>query len=248
MASVLLVVATTAAAEVPRVVCGGDSITFGWHGHIPGEPGGSYPLWLELLWQGNVSVSNFGVSGVTATANRAYRLTREFGMLLESRFDVAVVMLGTNDAKRKLWNEDEYVESYLALLRLVANSSPRGTLLVGLPPPYLGPVAPQATPFTRSTWGVNSTINELLRNAAARVATLAGMQTIDFFASLGGANADRALYHDAIHPNNRGYKAMATYAFPILSAFLQPFSLRHATPKSRRRPYGVRKRRMAPRQ
>ncbi|KAJ9460716.1 hypothetical protein DIPPA_26504 [Diplonema papillatum] len=91
------------------VACVGDSITLG----MRTTP---YPTLVAqaLLKKGaTVTVGNYGVSGATAgTGFAAYTRTDEFKEAILSRPDVVVLMMGTNDGKRKGPVNEAMVDSY----------------------------------------------------------------------------------------------------------------------------------------
>ena len=99
-----------------RLACLGDSITrgdgaheAGRGSHAPFKKGivgrGNYPAALQaLLGSEDWLVGNFGVSGRTAMpTGDAYAATREFQSLRCFAPELAVLMLGTNDAKPVHW-------------------------------------------------------------------------------------------------------------------------------------------------
>ena len=99
-----------------RLACLGDSITRGDGAHEAGRGShapfkrcsvgrGNYPAALQaLLGSEDWLVGNFGVSGRTAMpTGDAYAATREFQSLRCFAPELAVLMLGTNDAKPVHW-------------------------------------------------------------------------------------------------------------------------------------------------
>jgi len=86
-----------------RVSCMGDSITFGLMATCPEN---SYPSNLQSMLGDNYCVSNFGISGATVINDYEpvsdrylpYTKTDEYKNAMESCPDIAILMLGMNDA------------------------------------------------------------------------------------------------------------------------------------------------------
>ena len=106
-----LAAATLATAESVTIACAGDSVTYGMHGQDKNDlptTGGSWPAWLEHHLEAtqeyapdHFTVLNLGRSGATAQrqTDRPYRETEEYEQLIASNYDLAIITLGTNDAK-----------------------------------------------------------------------------------------------------------------------------------------------------
>lgn len=82
-----------------RIACVGDSITYGACTTSPSNY--SYPHRLQQLLGPEYEVVNLGVSGacMQRNANFSYWTTSKFQTFISERWDVVIVMLGTNDAK-----------------------------------------------------------------------------------------------------------------------------------------------------
>ena len=93
-----------------RVACLGDSLTRGDGTHERHPPKrlaqrGNYPARLQALLGSGFWVRNFGHGGATAcnSSDVPYIATRELAAARRWQPDVAVLMLGTNDAKTQHW-------------------------------------------------------------------------------------------------------------------------------------------------
>lgn len=192
-----------------RVACLGNSLTKGVGGNQ------SYPAQLATMVPATIEVlPTFGSSGKTATRvdGRYYLDTRQYADAVAAGFDVAIVLLGTNDAQVDLWRNDTFfIDSYVELLLTIGQ---KDVIFVGTPPAYLG---------GDSRWGNTTLINERFPNelipavvAGARNANLS-VGTIDFY---GAVNADPDFYGDAIHLNDQGYRLMAEAARDALLTWL----------------------------
>lgn len=195
-----------------RVACVGDSITEGLNAR-------SYPEWLQyLLMDQGVDVVNHGEHGRTVPMYNA-------DWLLESGFELAIIMLGTNDAKVAVWNETSYRRDYRRLIQKFVTVE-GGDVMLGIPIPYhcVQSCSPHYSSSRDMKWGDDTTIiNEVLPRVARDIADDFGLATIDFAVAMGGAEPIADYYENEIHPNARGYHAMGLAA---TRAVLEWLSLR----------------------
>ena len=114
-----------------RVDCVGDSITWGFT--IVNRRRNSYPSVLQELLGADFDVRNFGHNDASARfdADTPYVTKKVYRDSLEWNPDIVLLMLGSNDTKRRNWDPDIFrrdysklVESYRAL-----PSSPRVILI-----------------------------------------------------------------------------------------------------------------------
>jgi len=134
---------------------------------------------------------------------RRYRNSDEWLELQTWPFDVAIVGLGTVDSKPEFWNAEKYATEYAQLLRDVQALNASATLIVVIPPMYLG---------GWDKFGDTETINELLPLLISEIAAAAGVSHfVSFRDALAGedALADVVLYWDPVHPNDAGYERIA---------------------------------------
>lgn len=92
-----------------KFACLGDSITYGAALDNPAEE--SYPAVLQRILGDAFEVRNFGVNGATASEqvpDRAYASKESFAQAKEFAPDIVTVMLGTNDAWPKFWDDRNY--------------------------------------------------------------------------------------------------------------------------------------------
>ncbi|KAH8094235.1 GDSL-like Lipase/Acylhydrolase [Aureococcus anophagefferens] len=220
LAALALVGAADAAV---RVACLGDSITKGGHGSDEDDDdhADSYPEFLGALLGDGYDVRNYGSSGKTAAdygtdESNPYREASNWDDALDDGFDIAVVMLGTNDAKRDNWDRDTFVAQYGALL---AETKARAALVALLPVPYV-----PGDEFSASgKWGDDPSV----MNEALPAATLDAFEedgaapdvVVSLWDAFGGDDPDLSLYDDAIHPNQKGYERIAetVYAEGLLA-------------------------------
>ncbi|MEO5998126.1 MAG: GDSL-type esterase/lipase family protein [Chitinophagaceae bacterium] len=119
-----------------KVACIGNSITYGYG--VDAREKNSYPAQLQRLLGEGYQVSNFGVSGTTllSRGNLPYVKNELYQKALESRPDIVLIKLGTNDSKlvnRVLLGEFEkdYAD-FIGSFRQLA-SHPRIVLLIPVP-------------------------------------------------------------------------------------------------------------------
>lgn len=143
---------------------------------------------------------NFGRSGATAQdgTDRPYRDQDEYRALTSTPFDLAIVTLGTNDAKVAYWDPEKYRRDYKALIAAIRRSSPKGEVALGIPVPY---------DCCKSAWGddpdvINSDLGRIVRDIADEMHI---ERLVDFYAAMGGDEPNLDWYHDQIHPNYAGY-------------------------------------------
>lgn len=174
----------------------GDSVTAGDHGLPPfaNEDEGNYPFLLQGLLDaqapGRYEVVNLGLFGATAMngTNRPYRESKYWPQLEALPFDLAIVTLGTNDAKLDFWESPafgvrKFETDYGALLTDIVAMRPDATVLAGYPVPYACPLLK-----CKGDWGRDTAIiNQQLQQATNRVAERVGLvEEVDFFEVLGG--------------------------------------------------------------
>jgi lysophospholipase L1-like esterase len=183
----------------------GDSITFG--AGIPDRERNSYPAQLGSLLGPNWEVRNFGVSGATLLkqGDRPYWQERAFRRSLESRPDVVIIKLGTNDSKPDNWrHKDQFLNDCVALIREFQQLETRPRIYLCRP-----------VPAFPERWGIrddviHGEIIPLIDQAADR----AGVPVIDLYAALEGR---AEFFPDLIHPDARGAGVMARVIFTALT-------------------------------
>jgi len=173
-----------AAAERPRVVFMGDSITENWK---IGDP--------ELFEHG---VLNRGISGQTTPQ-----------MLVRFRSDVIAlkpravhILAGTNDIAGNTGpNRPQDFKNNVMSMAELARAHGIRVVLASIPPAAGFSWRPQLHPATQI-----QELNRWLRDYASRN----GFDYIDYYSVLVGANGEfkPALSNDGVHPNREGYRLM----------------------------------------
>jgi len=185
------------------VACIGDSITAG----VGTTQDNSYPTQLGRMLGGNWAVMNFGVSGATLLnhGDKPYQREAAFQRALESRPDVVVIKLGTNDTKPKNWKfKDEFLADFKDLIRQFVRLPGQPRIFICRPA-----FVPGNGNFGINEAGVLAEIPLLDEIAAA-----AKVDVIDIHAAL---KDHPELLPDHVHPNNAGATAMARTVFQALT-------------------------------
>lgn len=174
--------------EPIRVACIGDSIT---------ELSG-YPELAAKTLGPHYKVGNFGSSGTTISLNSdyPYMYSETFDRATRFQPEIAVIMLGTNDAISS--DDPSQISLKVDLLTLVKNlkSSASEALVYFVKPPPIF-----------SEW--NGLRGEVLIKevipAIEQTATELHLGVIDVFSALN----DRSYFFDGVHPNEKGARVMA---------------------------------------
>lgn len=182
-----------------RVACIGDSVTWGFTLLNPWKQ--SYPALLQQMVGEEYEVRNFGYNDASARfdADTPYVRKGVYRKSLEWNPDLVLLMLGTNDTKKRNWDPDIFrrdyrrlVESYLAL-----PSSPRVVLIAPIPISLIKGVALLGVyPDTLET-GVRPAIHGIGKEM--------GLQVVDLVDVFHGG--DYCI--DGVHPQREGTRLMA---------------------------------------
>jgi lysophospholipase L1-like esterase len=193
------------AADAVKIVCVGDSITFG----DKIEKGqDTYPQALEKLFNGAATVTNAGHNGASATktADLPYGNTREFAAAKDAGAAVVVIMLGSNDSRQKDWakTKAEYPQDLKDLVETFARLPQKPQVWLCLPPPAYS-----------KRYGVRpEVIRDDIGPMVKQVASDEHIGTIDVFAAL---SRHPEWFADGIHPNAAGAQVLAKTVFAALT-------------------------------
>lgn len=183
---VLIVVTTLlpSCATQIRVACLGDSITRS--GACLQQ---SYVDVLKELLGSKYEVVNAGHRGaammqhglLTRSSRLSYWNTSEWQEVLHSKFDIAVTMFGTNDAKTFNWDltqlqeGDFFVLDYIDLIKQLQQLNPNIQIFVAIPPPIYQPFLFQ----------INDTVlNDILPHVLRRMAQVMRLPIIDIHTTI----------------------------------------------------------------
>ncbi|PST82056.1 sialate O-acetylesterase [Pedobacter yulinensis] len=203
-------------AQPVKVACIGNSVTFGYGLKNPATE--SYPAVLQQLLGSKYQVGNFGLSGATLLrkGHRPYYKTREFGLAMNFRPDIAIVHLGLNDTDPRNWPDyrDEFAADYSWLLDTLKKQNPAVKIYVcRLTPIFSG--HPRFKSGTRDWyWQIQELIPAIARANQASV--------IDLNKPLQNRPD---LFADNLHPDQEGAAIIARTVYSSLTGDFGGFSL-----------------------
>jgi acyl-CoA thioesterase-1 len=206
--------------KIMKVVCIGDSITYG--ARLDDRDRYFYPAQLQLLLGENYLVENLGVGGATFIRKGKPTVWNELRKIKEANPDIIVISLGTNDTcgmgtcgDRKCWEyKDEYEADYLGFIDELSKLPYKSQIFLCAP-----------SPMVLETPGLKRECIEGLTTRKPRLQELIGMiksivneKNIDFIYINTPLNRKPVLFtkEDGVHPNRAGYKAIAELVFAAL--------------------------------
>jgi lysophospholipase L1-like esterase len=208
-----------ASSATTTIIAIGDSITYGSSASDPSTA--SWPSRLSQMIGGSSDyvVRNLGVSGATMMkspqGDYSYWDRDEWRLALESNPDIAVIQLGTNDAKTYQYNETAYLSAYNEMIDTLAALPSKPKIYISVPPPLYEDGA-----YQMSSDVINRDLPRLLPQLAGDNANVAGV--ISVFDALGAEALGRPEYYydgqssDACHPNDAGLYVMAAAVYKKL--------------------------------
>ena len=182
-----------------KVACIGDSITWGFTLLNPWKQ--AYPALLQQMLGEEYEVRNFGYNDASARfdADTPYVRKEVYRKSLAWNPDLVLLMLGTNDTKKRNWDPDIFrrdyrrlVESYLAL-----PSSPRVVLIAPIPISLIKGVALLGVYPGPLETGVRPAVHEIGKEM--------GLQVVDLVDVFHGGS----YCIDGVHPQREGTRLMA---------------------------------------
>lgn len=210
-----------------KVACVGDSLTYGYGASTKGK---SYPGYLQSIMGRKFQVGNFGADGVTAieypkTHEGGYVHTHGYYRMIDFVPDFIVAMLGTNDSKRGNWNPVQFENDLSKLLSSFEQieskrfqAHPRIYLVI---PPRLELTSQVLDEMQMQPTVVAEEIPKIIK----RVAYSHYAKVIDLSKLYIDPNDPDRIFErdeegywtgDGVHPNDWGYKRMATKIANVL--------------------------------
>ena len=212
---------STAADQVTRVSCIGDSITFGSGTKTPKTD--SYAAQLGRMLGDTYTVTNFGVSGATLLnhGDHPYQKSSSMRRALNSKPDIVIIMLGTNDTKPQNWKfKDEFVADYQDMIGQFRNLDSHPKIFICLPP-FVG---------KDGNYGINEAGVEDQIPLIRKLATDENVTLIDNYTPL---KDHPDLLPDNVHPNKDGAAYLAKSVFAAITGKVSEGEVPPATQKSR---------------
>jgi lysophospholipase L1-like esterase len=211
-----------ATAEVARVACVGDSITYGYG--LRDRQANAYPVWLGRWLGTNYDVRNFGVNATTLLHRGDYPYVGRpaYTNALDFKADIIVINFGANDSKHpndgsiddanavNNWqHKRDFIGDYKEMIAAFRQANPAAKIFICYP-----------TPDYPGRWGINEkTIRDEMIPMIHAVADETGATVIDLHSALVGK---AELFPDAVHPNDEGVKLMAAEIFHALTGKSPP--------------------------
>ena len=185
--------------KMKRVACIGDSITWGFTLLNPWKQ--SYPALLQGMLGPDYEVRNFGYNDAAARfdADTPYVKKKVYRDSLAWNPDLVLIMLGTNDTKRRNWDPDIFRRDYKSLVEsyLELPSHPRVILIA--------PIRIHL-PFKIPVLGLfPETMEQGVRPAIREIAAELGLELID----LVDLFPDSSYCVDGVHPQAAGARMLA---------------------------------------
>jgi acyl-CoA thioesterase-1 len=157
-----------------------------------------YPYFASEILGHNYIVCNFGVCGTTISldSNSPYLYTEALDSAIRFQPDVAVILLGTNDADLTLEQyRSNLADDYATLLTRFQSLASKPPIWIVKPPPIFN-----------ETFGLSkAAIDKEIIPAIEAVAEKANLPLIDVYSSM---NSPR-YFLDGVHPNDAGAKVIA---------------------------------------
>jgi lysophospholipase L1-like esterase len=210
-----------ASRRVAKIMPIGDSITRGINGDAPSGPlsqEGGYrtPLWSQFV-ANNLAVDFVGSQslGSAALGDKDHeghggwtilRMNQNIGTFLpNAQPDVALLMLGTNDARDSLLTGNDLLARMSQLIDDMVNLSPDLTILVATPPPT------REGDRNRNITDYNNGLPGLVSNkfSESKNVYLVNMTSLTLANDIGG---------DGLHPNATGFQNIANFWYSSLLA------------------------------
>lgn len=192
---------------VVRVACVGDSITYGMF--VASRKENSYPARLQRLLGDGYAVRNYGVRGyaMLRTSDKPYWEHRYFQESQEFAPDIVLIMLGTNDSKRRNWTDmSAYINDYRDMIAVYQALPSRPEVYLLTPPAAYGDDGPH-----RLHYHMDRTLIREMGDAVKLLGRTLGLTVIDIYEVTEGHPEYYAW--DGIHPNADGAEAIATAVY-----------------------------------
>ena len=196
-----------------KIACVGDSITFG--ARLENPENDSYPAQFQKLLGDGYVVSNFGVGGATLLRKGRPTVWNQLSKIMESKPDVVVISLGTNDTcgmgtchERKCWDyNDEFPIDYSALIDTLRTLTTKPKIWICAPTPMV-----METPGLSEERVEGLSIREpRLQSLISHIRQLAKDKDTGFIDLNTPMSQRPELFtiKDGVHPNKEGYSYVA---------------------------------------
>ena len=193
-----------------HIACIGDSITYG-----AGVNGKKEQTWEHFLNESlgeEYQVLNYGISGRTLQeeGDYPYKADKFYPISLDSRAQIYLIMLGTNDAKPYNWNAERFDREYDALIEEYI-ALPQHPQVILMSPPSCFPQASTG----QIAFDIDGKTVDQIAMMTKEKAKKNKLPLIDLHEY---TKAREEWFADGVHPNLEGNKAIAWYIWEKLSS------------------------------
>jgi lysophospholipase L1-like esterase len=179
-----------------RVACIGNSIT-----ELP-----DYPYYLQTLLGNNYTVGNFGVGSATVLLDTDKPYIDQLRFVEAKKFlpDIAIIMLGTNDARTDNFESIEnFVSDYMKLINEIQELESKPKIFLVKPPPL----------FDNNYELKNENLLEGIIPLIEQIANEEGFTIIDVYAAL---ENHPEYFWDGVHPSSEGANVIANEVYEVI--------------------------------
>lgn len=187
-----------------HIACLGDSITFG--AGVNGKKEETWEYCLNQILGDRYQVINYGISGRTLQdeGDYPYKADKFYPISKETKAEIYLIMLGTNDAKPYNWNAERYERELHAFLKEYLDLEHRPEVILMSPPHCFKDKKTGIVLFDIEMDNIDGPIQEIVR----RQAELLGIRLIDLYACTEG---QEDWFADGVHPNALGNRKIAEH-------------------------------------
>lgn len=200
----------TPRGDSPRIVCIGDSITFG-HGVAFSRSRDAWPRILERELDGNYEVLNYGIGGATLLANGNQPYNADYWETAKSlEGQIYILMLGTNDSKPNNWDAQEYSRQLDERVKeLKAIPSVEKVYVMAPPPAFKSKESNEYAAFKIDPVVIRDEIRDIVKNCTMQ-------NEVEYIDLYGLMDGHPEYMTDGVHPNKKGNEVIAEYISQII--------------------------------
>lgn len=216
--------------DVINVTCVGDSITAGYKS----TNGQSYPTQMQEILGDGYKVTNVGSSGATVmrSLDEAYSKRSPYKKGLESKPDIVILMMGTNDAilggVNKEENQEKFRKDYLALIEDYEKCGTNPKIILGLPTTSVDPKDEKNNKTNYKEDSRDRNNENYLIPIIKEIAEEKKLQLLDTHTYTGSwvreSGKKNQYLADGLHPNNAGYGKLARYFANAVLGYTEKFT------------------------
>ena len=187
--------------NITRIACIGDSIT----------EGTNYPLYLQNMLGADYIVGNFGTSGSTVQLETytPYLYGVAFTRSKDFFPNIAVIMLGTNDARTDhVVSLDNFIADYMKLISEIQGLETKPSIFIVKPPP----IFPNEIELNGEKF-----VEEIIPRIE-QIADEQGLPLIDIYSEL---ENHPEYFQDGVHPNSEGATIIANEVYKAIIRYTE---------------------------